>query len=253
MIERPCLVDGRQYDFGELPEGLFVVQRIRTIGIEPQHTERHFEVLDTASRKVLGFAAEGDAASLHSSIKGMLAGNGYRSDSFSFVTVRQYLSGQLTVTANPIFPYSERGLRFVYPRAAVADYEIPFSDLPSSLTEAAAEAALVREQRRNSRIQVVLRRNGEGLLLSAGDAPLFIIERDTVTTPHTAVPAAETLAVAEAAARTGLAFAFGDIDTDRLLAAEEAFIADHRGLTALSSCGEHTFIHMRAAALGRIF
>lgn len=253
MQERPCLIDGRTADCGRLPDGLYVYQQVRTVGRHGLNTGRHFEILDRASREVLGFGVRSDAGSLDTQISKLLEDNGYPSDGLSFVTLRQYQSGQLLVAANPIFPYRERKLRIVYPQAGIADYELPFTEQPTSMSESATAIALRELQRKDSRIKTVIRRNTAGEILSADGAPLFIIEGRQVVSPLRTTDSVEFETAAAAAMRAGLTFATDVVDTERLLNADELFFADYRGLTAVSTCEGHLYIHLLTERLSSFF
>ena len=253
ISERPCLVDGRPCDLGGLPDGLYVSQNIRTAGTRALHIGRHFEVLDSASATLLGFGVRTTPQKLSKLVSELLDNNGYPADSLSYITVRQYLSGELLIAANEIFPYRERGLRVWSPRAGIADFEIPFSEVQSSLSESAVQIARLGLQRDDAEVRVVLRRNVNGEIVSADGAPLFIVKDGLVTAPQPAVPSAEYDAACRAVLASGLPLADGEIDTERLLDADELFFADHRGMTAVSSCADHVYMHLLAARIARYY
>lgn len=247
MMKRPSLVDGRPFDCGDLPDGLYVSQNIAVEGRRGVAVERYVSALDYAARELLGFGVGCSARSLERDIARLLAENGYPSDSLSYVIVRQYLSGELTITANNIFPYRERALRVVFPRAGIVDFEIPFSEVRSSLSEAAYEAARMRLP---LGVQTVLRRNSLGEVVSADGAPLFAVVEGRVVTPEPAVLSAEFDMAAEAVLAAGLPLAVTTVAEETLMAADELFYADHRGITAIASCGERHYMHLLAARVG---
>lgn len=253
MRERPCLVDGRAGDCGFLPDGLYVWQNIRTTGCRGEGVGRHHELLDYAAREVLGFGVEVGAEELDRQINRLLADNGYPPDAFSYVTVRQYVSGELVVAAREIFPYRERKLRIVSPQAAIVDYDLPFSEQPTSMSESAARIALAGVQMHDPQLRCVIRRNGRGEIVSADGSPLFIVEEGMIVAPPPEVPSVWFERVVRAASGSGTAFSCETVDADRLLAAEELFFADHRGVTAVSRCEGHIYIHLLAERIGRLF
>ena len=246
MPANPCLVDGKPFDRGPLPDGLFVAANIRTAGVRPLDTDLHAEVLDRASREVLGLRCSTDPRELADSIGGLLRTNGYPDDGLSFVTVRRYLSGSVVVAANGLFPYRERRLRMIFPQAGIADFGIPFSEYRSSMSEAAFEMARVELGRWNSAVKSVVRRTAEGDIVEIDGAPLFIVEGGRVVSPQRRTMSAEFGVAAEAVRRAGFGLVTERIDTERLLAAEELFFADHRGITAVSCCSGHIYMHLVA-------
>lgn len=253
MMERPCLVDGRPYDCGGLPDGLYVSQNIAVTGRRGLFVERHAEVLDHASRQLLGFGLCRSARNIGHDIERLLADNGYPADGLSYVTVRQYLSGELAIAANALFPYRERGLRVVFPRAAVVDYEIPFSEVRSSLSESAIEAARAVLRQQSPEVQTILRRNSRGEIVEADGAPLFLAVGGRIVAPEPSVPSAEFATAVEAVLAAGLSFETAVVDGDMLMAADELFFADHRGITAVASCGERHYMHLLAARVGNLY
>ena len=253
MRERPCIVDGREYDLAGIPDGLYVSQNIAVAGRRGLFVERHTEALDYASRTLLGFGLRQSAGSIERDIAALLADNGYPADGLSYAVVRQYLSGELMIAAGDIFPYRERALRVIFPRAEIVDFDIPVSDVRSSLSEAAVEAARAMVQRQRPGVQTVIRRNSRGEIVSADGAPLFIVSEGCATAPEPEFPSAEFETAAEAVLAAGLPLNTGTVDTDMVLAADELFFADCRGITAVSSCGGHRYMHLMAARVGDIF
>lgn len=250
---RPCIIDGEAGDCGRLPDGLCVCQNIRTVGHRGLGVDRHLEVLGIAAREVLGLRLSISPQTLASQIEQLLSGNGYPSDGLSFVAVRQYLTGQLAIVANELSPYRQRRMRMIFPKAAIVDYELPFSEHRTSLSESAVQMALADVRRLSPYIKAVLRRNSFGHIISADGAPLFIVENGGIIAPPPVVPSAEFDAAAEAIQKAGLPLATDTVDTDRLLQAEELFFADHRGITAVAECEGHIYIHLTAARIGDLY
>ena len=248
--ERPCIVDGRPCDWGDMPDGLYVSQNIAVTGRRGVSVDRYAEALDYASRELLGFGIRQSARSIERDIETLFADNGYPADGLSRAIVRQYLSGEFVIRAGEILPYRERALRVVFPRAAVVDYDIPFSEVRSSLSEAALEAAYGHLPRG---VQTVLRRSSRGGIVSADGAPLFAVAGKRVTTPEPEVPSAEFEMAAEAVLAAGLDLVTGEVDSEMLLEADELFFADYRGITAVSSFEERHYMHLMAARVGHRF
>lgn len=253
MNERPCLIDGREYDCGFMPEGLYVFQNIRTAGVQAAEAARHAEILDLAAREVLGRNDSTDSRALAADIENLLRRNNYPSGALSYVTVRRYMGGELTVSAREIFPYGRRQLRMIFPRAAVCDYDLPFGEWPTSLSESADETARAAVRKACPDVRTVVRRSSGGAILSADGAPLFIVEGGQIVSPVPQVPSAEFESVAAAARKAGIPFTADAIDTERLLAADELFFADRRGLTAVSSCEGHLYMHLTADRIGGLY
>ena len=253
MSERPCMVDGRECDCGLLPDGLFVYQEVRTAGTAALHCRRHSEILDMASREVLGFGIRTDAHALEGRIAALLARNGYPDDGLSFVTLRQYMSGEFVIMANAIFPYRQRKLRLLSPRAGVVDWDPPFTEHRTSASESAERLAVRQLQKYDKNVKCAIRRSRTGEAVSIDGSPFFIIENGEAVSPPPAVPSVEFEAAAEAIHRAGVPFSTAAIDTERLLGADELFFADCRGITAVSTYEDHLYIHLLAERVARFY
>lgn len=253
IFERPCIVDGCGCDGGRLPDSLYVYQNVRTTGQRGLNVARHMEVLDAAAREVLGAGVGYSPKRVENQISGLLSENNYPSDGLSYVTLRQYLSGEFAIIARGLFPYKQRRLRMFFPRAGIVDYSLPLSEQPTAMSEAAVQMAMAAMRAEDATLKCVIRRNPDGEIVSADGAPLFIFENGAVVAPPPAVESVEFESAVRAVSRAGFPFSTDRIDTDRLLNAEELFFADYRGLTAVSACGEHVFIHMAAERIGNFF
>lgn len=248
-MRRPCCIDNRMADGEQLPEGLYVYQNIRTQGCRPLCTERHVDSLRRAAAEVLCTLPDIDDRTVARSITSLLERGGYPSDMASYATVRYYASGQTVILGGDILPYARISIRTVYPRGAVVDYDPPFSDYPSSLSLAALQAARIRA--RAAGAEAVIRRNTRGLIASAEESPLFAVCGDEVVVSSATVSSAEFDTACKAIAAAGLTLRIDDLTAAGLEAADEAFFIDHRGITALSRCGERTYMHLLAHRIAK--
>lgn len=248
MKLRPCHIDDRATGGECIPEGLYVYQNVRIGGGRPLMVDRYAATLRRAAADVMGVEADIDERVLSRRIADLLDKNGYPSDMAAYVTVRYYLSGETVLLGGDILPYSKVSARRVFPSAAVVDYDIPFSDQPSSLSLAAGQTAL--QHARAAGADIAVRRNSGGIIVSAGDAPIFIVEGRRVISSSASVLTADLEAVAEAVAAAGFELHIDDITSETLAAADEVFFADCRGITALSRCGRNVYMHIIASRIG---
>ena len=163
------------------------------------------------------------------------------------------LSGELLILANDIFPYRRQQLRSIHPKGGFVDYDLPFPEYSSSLTESACQIAKARMRKSDPSLGTVLRRNLRGEVVSADGAPLFIIAGGEVRAPQPPTPSVEYETAVSAIMKAGLPFAVRTLDTEQIAAAEELFYADHRGITSLHSAGGHNYLHLGAERIARFF
>ncbi len=138
--------------------------------------------------------------------------------------------------------YVVRPLRL---RAAVASYQLPYEDLPTSFAFEAAEAALLRVH--GSGCRTVLRTDDEGVVLSAGTSALFAIEeRRIITTPQVfgAPDSVERRIAVDAIIRSGAEFSEEIINVEDLDRYDELFYCDCRGLTSIEQCGRTHYMSL---------
>ena len=140
-------------------------------------------------------------------------------------------------------------VRPVRPSASVDCYALGFGEQPTSAAFEAAEAALLRARNRNlaQGSHVVLRADDEGVILSAGTAPLFAVEGRTIVTTPLAYGAPDTIErqlTIDAIARTEIALREDVVAADALDRYDELFFADYRGLTSIEQIGSTNYMSL---------
>ena len=114
--------------------------------------------------------------------------------------------------------------------------DMPFPEAPTSAREAAA--GLARQQARLHGASVAVRCDGDGIVRTADDAPLFAVRGKTafVSPAEACVERELGLRAVEAA---GLELEERPVMRDELPRFDELFYVDHRGVTALAHCDGH--------------
>ena len=231
-------------------ESFCLYRNIRTFGHRPLQTARQLELLKESARAFSDIPLQMDAPQLEECITSMLEEYGYPASMPSFVTVKWYPSGRLEIVGREVLPSPVLSLRKIYPRAAVAEWDIPFGCEWSSLSLASTAAALLRAQQQDSRVRSIIRCSSDGKVEAADNAPLFMVVDDTVFSPATGAPSAEFETAEQAIFAAGLTLQRRDITPDMLELADEVFYFDCRGITALAQCGNAHYMHLLAERIG---
>lgn len=132
--------------------------------------------------------------------------------------------------------YRGYDLRSLMPDAVTLQYDMPFPEAPTSAREAAA--GLARQQARLHGASVAVRCDGDGIVRTADNAPLFAVPGKTafVSPAEACVEQELGLRAVEAA---GLELEERPVMRDELPRFDELFYVDHRGVTALAHCDGH--------------
>jgi hypothetical protein len=147
-------------------------------------------------------------------------------------------------------PYDGYSLLSLRPKAAIANYEIPFEKHQTAVSLTAARFADSFAQRNGSGI--ALRANRAGSLISSGDNPLYALRGDTLlTTPieKGARPSAERELMASLCQMAGVKLIEQEIATDQLGQMEEVFAFTPVGIQMIGSASEVKFHSIVAHAL----
>ena len=142
--------------------------------------------------------------------------------------------------------YDGYALRSLMPEAATVRYDLPLTDAPTTLREAAVALADLEAARRGATKAV--RCTADGTLLSADDAPLFAVSGHTLLAPP-APASVEGALLREAARRIGLTLREEPVRCGDLRRLDELLYVDHRGITALSRCDGIPFMSLTAERL----
>lgn len=231
-------------------DGFYLYRNIRTFGRRALHAERQLELLKASAREFAGSEPQVTAEETERAIVALLTDKGYPDSMPAWVTLRYYLSGRMEIVGREVLPCRQRGLRLVYPRAAVVMWDVPFGCEWSSLSLSAAAAAQVQAAHAERGVRAVIRCGTDGMIASAGDAPLFVVTDYTVVTPLAQPLSDEFETAAAAIADAGLPLERRDITVDMLDTADEVFCCDARGLTAFSGCGGRAYMHVLAERVG---
>lgn len=226
---------------------LYLYQTVHVARGRALHVTEHAAVLDAASREWFGRPYTPVVGALAARIEALTAAEHYPTGVSGFVRIELTEEGQERLLPAGVSLYDGYAYRSLQPAAATVFYDLPFSEAPTSVREAAS--AWARRIAERNGAEVAIRCDSEGFFRDAADAPLFAVTERTVL----AAPGPESVERAitrEAVRKAGLTFReelFGSADLRRI---DELFFTDHRGITSLSRCNGQplmTFLAERIA------
>lgn len=230
----------------------YVRQDMRVRDHRPLHIAAHIALLCRAFERVYGKRVVLSPAMVAAWCADLLNRNRYPASGSCRVTallIPTERGADLVLAGGEILLDEGYSVRPVRPSASVDCYALGFGELPTSAAFEAAEAALLRA--RNSNLaqgsHVVLRADDEGVILSAGTAPLFAVEgRTIVTTPlvYGAPDSVERQLAIDAIARAEIALREDVVAADALDRYDELFFADYRGLTSIEQIGTTNYMSL---------
>ena len=203
------------------------------------HLPAHLAVLDRWSRELFGRPAGLRQQPLARQIEALAAQTAPADcDLSQFVRIVVPASGDpaFRLESAGISLYRGYDLRSLMPDAVTLQYDMPFPEAPTSAREAAA--GLARQQARLHGASVAVRCDGDGIVRTADNAPLFAVRGKTafVSPAEACVEQELGLRAVEAA---GLELEERPVMRDELPRFDELFYVDHRGVTALAHCDGH--------------
>lgn len=230
----------------------YVRQDMRVRNRRPLHVAAHIALLCRTFERVYGRRVVLSPAMVAAWCAEMLARNRYPSMGSCRVTALLIPSDRgadLVLVGGEILLDEGYSVRPVRPSASVDRYDIGFGELPTSVAFETAETALLRARNRAlaQGSHVVLRADDEGVILSAGTAPLFAVEGRTIITTPLAYGAPDTVErqlTLDAIARAQIALREDVVPADTLDRYDELFFADYRGLTSIEQLGSTNYMSL---------
>lgn len=215
---------------------LYLYQTVHVARGRALHVAEHAAVLDAASREWFGRPYTPAAATLAARIEALAAAERYPTGVSGFVRIELTEEGLERLLPAGVSLYDGYAYRSLQPTAATIPYEVPFSEFPTSVREAAAVWARRAAERTGA--EVAIRCDLEGYFHAAEDAPLFAVTGRTVlAAPAGPGPESVERSITRRAVQAvGLTFREEPFGTTDLRRIEELFFTDHRGITSLSRC-----------------
>lgn len=234
--------------------GIYLYQVVHLAAGKPRNVEGHVAVLDAASRRLFGRPYAPGAAALARRIEALAAAERYPSGVSGFVRLELDAEGRERLAPAGVSLYNGYAFRSLTPAAVTLYYDIPFSEAPTSVREAAAEWARHEARRRGAGVAV--RCDRQGVVRDADDAPLLGIAGHTARISPGLASVERRLAL-EAVRAAGLEIREEPLPREELQQMDELFFVDHRGVTALSRCDGRPLMTLLAervaAALESLF
>lgn len=228
--------------------GPYVYQTVHTLAGRIWRLAEHIAVMNAASQALFGRSFRPDPATLAGRISHLLATENAPADRSVFVRLLLSPEGKLEETYAGPSLYRGYDLRSLAPEAVCLIYDLPLGEHPTSAREAATALARAHAQALGYRCAV--RCDGDGIVHTADDAPLFAVKgQRVVTTPAPA--SVEALLAAEAVREAGLPLDIRPLQRNELPCFDELFYFDHRGVTALSYCDGEPYMDIVAGRVAR--
>lgn len=221
----------------------YLYQTVHLLDGRPRMLEAHLGLLADWAARIFGIDYRPDAERMRRRIAARADEEGCPAGQSCFVRLQLYADGEERLGPAVGSLYRGYALRSLLPEATVLRYEVPLFDAPTSAREAAA--ALARHRAQLAGAHVAVRCDGDGLLRTADDAPLFAVRGKTVCTPP-APPSVERGIALRAVASAGFDLREEPLPAALLPAFDELFYVDHRGVTALAHCDGNPYMALYA-------
>lgn len=230
----------------------YVRQDMRVRDRRPLHVAAHLALLCRAFERVYCRRVVLSPAMVAAWCADLLARNRYPASGSCRVTALLIPSdrgGDLVLVGGEILLDEGYSVRPVRPSASVDCYDVCFGELPTSAAFEATEAALLRARNRHKEqgSHVVLRSDDEGVILSAGTAPIFAVKGHTIITTPLAYGAPDTVErqlTLDAITRSAVTLREDVVATYALDRYDELFFADYRGLTSIDRIGQTNYMSL---------
>lgn len=230
----------------------YVRQDMRVRDRRPLHVAAHIALLCRAFERVYGRRVVLSPAMVAAWCAELLTRNHYPSTGSCRVTallIPADRGADFVLVGGEILLDEGYSVRPVHPSASVDCYDVSFGELPTSAAFEAVEMALLRARNRGvaQGSHVVLRADNEGVILSAGTAPLFAVEGHTIITTPLAYGAPDTIErqiTIDAIVRSGIDLREEVVAATELNRYDELFFADYRGLTSIEQLDSTNYMSL---------
>ena len=212
---------------------LYLYQTVHLARGRALHVAEHAAVLDAAAREWFGRPYTPSPGALRTRIEILAEKEHYPNSVSGFVRIELRPDGRERLLPAGVSLYDGYAYRSLQPSAVSVRDDLPLTEAPTSLREAAAQWACRAAERAGA--EVAIRCDAEGIFRDTGEAPLFAIAGRTVLVAP-GPESVERSITRKAVQAIGLEFReepFGTADLRRI---DELFFTDHRGITSLSRC-----------------
>lgn len=230
------------------PDEPYVYQRLHVSDGRPRDVAAHAAVAARAVRELFGVDFRVDPCRADALCRDMLRRSRYPAEVSSCIDLRVYASGEARWSPGEIFVGRGLTLRAMRPEAVSVSYGLPLGEAPTSAREAAFRLAAAAARRQGC--GSVVRCDGQGVALTADDAPLFVVRGERVYTS----PAAESVErdrAVRAVRAAGLVLREVAVRREHLPLVDEAFYCDCRGITSLAGCDGVPYMDIMTRRIAR--
>ena len=155
----------------------YLYQTVHLLDGRPRMLEAHLGLLADWAARIFGIGYRPDAERMRRRIATRADEEGCPAGQSCFVRLQLYADGEERLGPAVGSLYRGYALRSLLPEATVLRYEVPLFDAPTSAREAAA--ALARHRAQLAGAHVAVRCDGDGIVRTADDAPLFAVRGKT--------------------------------------------------------------------------
>ena len=224
----------------------FVYCIVRTRGFRPLLLDEHIAQIDEASLSLFGRTTTFGQQPTADIIGQLLRRNGYASHLSHTVMLRSMHDGEHSISIDGTSIYEEFSLRTMRPRALMLPCDNGMLNLHTSAT--LHTIMLSRVYARAHDAEIVLTLNREGHINSVdGAAPIVVLDHTLIFSPEIHTP--EYMLAMQAATVGEREVLCRHVEAAELYAASEVMGIDHRGITAVGSCGTHRYSDIVADTL----
>lgn len=237
----------------------YVYARINTVGHKPLYLQRHLHYAALSFEKLYGRKPSIDTDKISFQIGKLLYENRLpRTGNIVtiYIVPRYGENGRgrqdIIITTGITTIYRRYEVLSVRPKAIIANYEIPFAEHRTAVSMAAS--GYMEEFAARAGAKTALRANRTGNLVSAGDYPVFAVQKGVVITPEPSKGAGESVEyelMLRVCERAGVEVGHRDIPVEELSETDELMAFNHTGIQSILSCGEIFFYNLTAIELDK--
>lgn len=251
--------DVKGFDLMSALRGNYIYASVNTTNHIPLYLERHLQYAAESYLALYGTKPKLNTAKISDSITRLL---GHNSLPKSGNIVNIYLIPQcgashstpdIVITHDRQTLYKGYSLISIRPKAAIANYEIPFESHRTSVS--LTTATFMDTFAAKSGAHIALRATRSGKLVSSGDFPVFAVKDRQITTPgigHGTGNSVERDLMFRACGLAGIEITESDIEVDSLCDLDEIIVFNTSGIQSVLQCGQCYYYNIVAMKLEKV-
>lgn len=224
----------------------YIYQTIHTLAHHAQFVAEHCRILERTFLDLYFRPLHLDAQQINGEIVELLKREFVSREVSVFVELRIDIDQNYELVISGISLYDGYAFRSIMPSAQCVCFDSPFGLFPTSVRREVISFA--GDIARNLGGEIPLECSRDGVIYSAEGSTICAIERRTIIV-STTIECVERRLVINAAQNEGLQIEEREIRRNELPHFDEVFYCDHRGITAISKCGDYRYMSIIAEKL----